>query len=522
MRFRLSLVVAALLVAPAPAHAAWYEAKSKHFIIYADEGPNELKQYAEKLERFDKAVRYIRGMEDPELTDSGRVTIFVLPDAESVGQLLGSFWVRGFYASRADGSYAFVPRRSGVMMVQGASGGTGTVKDNLSPQAVFFHEYAHHLQLQDWTGVMPVWVAEGFAEFFATADIDEKGDVIIGKFPSYRSWEVFLGSDLSAEELVSADYDNLNFYEAAALYGRSWLLTHYLTISGSRKGQLTRYLEGIEKGMSPRESAKSAFGDLKKLQSDLDEYTKPRSFLAFTVDARLIPVGQVSIRQLSPGEAAMMRVRIRTKAGVDAKTASRVADTARGIAGGYPNDPAVQSALAEAEFDAKDYAAAKAAADRALVADPNNLSALITKGHAELELAKPKPKQADWEAIRNWFTRANKVDTENAEPLELYYETFADAGQQPTANALDGLLYAVDLAPRDEDLRMNAVRALIVENKLKDARELFAPVAYEPHLKKDMRELAAKIMTALGSNDPKSAASLLDQAVDLERKKDKN
>jgi hypothetical protein len=44
-----------------PASAAWYEAKSNHFIVYANENPKDLKSYAEKLERFDQAVRYFGG-----------------------------------------------------------------------------------------------------------------------------------------------------------------------------------------------------------------------------------------------------------------------------------------------------------------------------------------------------------------------------------------------------------------------------------------------------------------------------
>jgi tetratricopeptide (TPR) repeat protein len=518
MRFRLALFSAALLFAAAPAHAAWHEAKSKHFIVYADEDPRELKRYAEKLERFDQAVRYVRKMDDPDLSDSGRVKLFVLPDAESVGQLLGSFAVRGFYVTRASGSYAFVPRRSGSTMIMGASGGIGLVKDSLNAQEVFFHEYAHHLQLQNWAGVMPVWVSEGFAEFFATAEIDKNGNVTIGKFPSYRSWEVFLGNSLSADEVVSADYENLNFYEIYALYGRSWLLTHYLTMSANRRGQLNRYLDGIEKGMKPRDSAKAAFGDLKALQHELDDYIKPRTVLGLTVGAQVIPIGPVTVRQLASGQAAMMPVQIRSKAGVNKDTAPKVAGQARRIAAAFPHDPAVQSALSEAEFDAKNYAAAEAAADRALAADPTNLDALIYKGRSELELAKAKSAQANWDEIRAWFTRANKVDTENAEPLALFYETFAAAGQRPSSNALDALLYAVDLAPRDDDLRMSAVRALVLANKLKDAKELFAPVAYEPHLKKDMRQIATKIMTALGADDSKSAVSLLDTAAEIAKK----
>ena len=71
------------------------------------------------------------------------------------------------------------------------------------------------------------------------------------------------------------------------------------------------------------------------------------------------------------------------------------------------------------------------------------------------------------------------------------------------------------------NLRMKAARALAETNRFKDAKALFAPLAYEPHLGKDMRQLAAKIMTALAANDSKSAVSLLDKADELAKKKDR-
>ncbi|MHA4750808.1 hypothetical protein ACX0FG_15925, partial [Enterococcus faecium] len=83
----------------------------------------------------------------------------------------------------------------------------------------------------------------------------------------------------------------------------------------------------------------------------------------------------------------------------------------------YPSDPIVQSALAEAEFDAGNHAAALAAADRALAAKPNTPQALITKGRALMELAAADPGEADWKTIRGLFGRANRLDTEDAEPL---------------------------------------------------------------------------------------------------------
>ena len=508
MRALLAWCVAAVVaVAGTPAHAAWQEANSKHFIVYANEGPDELRSFAEKLERFDQAVRYIRRMDDPDLTDSGRVKVFVVPDLDAIGALIGTMSVAGFYRTGADGSFAFVPKTTD-RVVTGAPDGIGRFESGISPQQVFFHEYAHHLQLSDATAVIPSWAVEGFAEFFASAEINRDGSVTIGKNPPYR-W-IQDRHSLSIEQMVGATYgDTLSGSQIEALYARGWLLTHYLAMTDRRKGQLSKYIADIQKGMTPLNSAKDAFGDLKLLDRELNAYGDQDSFLGLVVSPAVIPIGAIAVRQIGAGEAAIMRIRIRSNAGVKEGAAGSVASQARGVASDYPNDPVVQSVLAEAEFDAKNYAATERAADRALAADPNNVRALIYKGRAQLELARANPKAANWDLIRSWFLKANKLDTENAQPLESYYESFLAAAQRPTQNALDALFYAVDLAPRDGGLRFTAVRSLILENRFQEARELFAPIANNPHLDPKMRELASRIMAAIAAGDAKAAVALL-------------
>ena len=71
MRFSLCFGAAALAIA-APATSAWQQASSKHFIIYGDMPAEEMKAYAEKLEKFDAAARLIRSMKDPEVEHEKR------------------------------------------------------------------------------------------------------------------------------------------------------------------------------------------------------------------------------------------------------------------------------------------------------------------------------------------------------------------------------------------------------------------------------------------------------------------
>jgi tetratricopeptide (TPR) repeat protein len=500
---RILAAIVALLM-PAIASATWHEAKSKHFIIYADLKPDELKQYAARLERFDQAVRYLRGMNDPSLTDAGRLTIYVLRSESAVEKLAQQgAGVSGFYTSRASGSVAFVPR----------SAGTRWNKWDLDAEQIFFHEYAHHMQLQNASVVIPAWAVEGFAEFFATAQINEDGSVSIGSPPLYRAYGLVNLSGLTIEEMLGGvSGRSISDAERELLYGRGWLLTHYLSFEPTRRGQLTRYIDAIQKGQSAIESAKAAFGDLRKLDRELNSYMNQRKLKYVRIDGKVISPGPVAVRPLSSAEAAIMNVHIRSTRGVNKKTAQGVAADARKMAATYPNEAFVQGVLAEAEFDAGNFAAAEAAADHAMAADPNNVHALIYKGRAEMELAKDNG-GANWRDIRGWFSRANRLDTENAEPLLLFYQTYERAGVVPTKNAVEGLLYAVALAPQDDGIRLEAVHQLLIDGRLAEARATFAPLAFHPHAPDRFRQSNAQVMAAIDAGDAKRALSTLEAAM---------
>ncbi len=497
---RVAVAMAALMM-PSHACAAWHEAKSKHFIIYADLEAASLKEYAERLERFDQAVRLVRGMDDPQLTDAQRLTVYALRGEDAVARLANNSMARGFYRPRASGSVAFVPRRAGSKYDD----------RDLDAETIFFHEYAHHLQLESSTIALPAWVVEGFAEFFATAKIEQDGSVAIGAPPQYRAYGLFRETGLPLEEMVGATYEKLDGGERDRLYGLGWMLTHYLTFEPSRKGQIARYIDDIQKGMSALDAAKAAFGDLKQLNRELEKYKRGK-LDGLRVDGKALTIGAIAIRPMTPGEAAIMNVHIRSRAGVNAKTAADVAADARVAAAPFPKNPFVQTALAEAEFDARNYSAAEAAADRALAANPNYVRALIYKGRARMELARTKP-DADWKEVRGWFARANRLDTENAEPLLLFYQTYEYSHVPATKNAVDGLLYAVALVPQDGSLRLKGVRQLIVENRLAEARELFAPLAFQPHAQERFRLSNAEIMAALAAGDGKRALTVLTEAM---------
>jgi tetratricopeptide (TPR) repeat protein len=499
---------AAMLLAPAPAYADWYEAQSKHFVIYADEAPNDLQNFATQVEKFDKAVRKVREMDDPPVGDAGKVTIYILKSANAVSSAaVGKRSpIAGFYIPRASGSVAFVSRNVGDGTIWSATADT-----------ILFHEYAHHLMFQNTDAVLPAWLVEGFAEFFSTAEFERNGSVRLGMPATHRAAALYRPNKPNIRNLLTTSVkDDASSEEFDRFYGRAWLLTHYLTFAPSRSGQLARYLGEVRTGTELLKAAQDSFGDLNTLDRDLDRYLEGNRFKYIVVNSPDLNNIAVALRPLRAGESAMMAVRMRSARGVDSKDAHAVAELARKVAASYPNDPAVERELAEAEFDQQDYAASEKAASSALAEQPNFVKALIYKGRAEMALA-DGDRHANWDAIRRIFMAANKLDTENPEPLLRYYESFGRSGTRPTANAIAGLEYALVLAPQDRSLRMMVVSEEIDSGKFADARATLAPLAFDPHSGKQS-ELARKLMAALSSKDPRTAIGLMAQAGDLPQK----
>jgi Flp pilus assembly protein TadD len=474
-----------------PAEAAWHEAKSKHFIIYSDENPKALLDYATRLEKFDAAARAILKMNDPVVGDGNRLTIFVMPNEEAVRKLAGDTggFLSGFYTGRASGSLAFVPRRS-----------SGQQRGGLGADSIFYHEYAHHLMAQELDFPYPMWFVEGFAEFLSTPEFKRDGSVGIGAVPQHRAWGLFNGDRLSLETLLGGTYQlsAISREERESIYGRGWLLTHYLQMGGARPGQLERYLKGIAEGTPPLASAQTAFGDLKQLERDLGGYLRQRRIMTFNVGAGRVKTGAIDVRPVSPGGAKVMLLRAKVKNGLRAAEIESTLAALRQIQAQHPGDELVELTLAEAELDAKASDRAGMAADRALKANPKSAEAMILKGQAVLaraENAKGDQSGALAEA-RRLFIAANKIDPEDPEPLMEFYRSFVRGGERPTANALAALHYASNLAPQDLGLRMNSAIAHIVAGNAKDARRILVPVAYSPHggaITEEARRMIARI-----------------------------
>jgi tetratricopeptide (TPR) repeat protein len=483
------------LFVPGAAHAEWLQASSRHFVVYANDSERDIRKFSDQLERYHAAMSVVTGVELTSPSPSNRVTVYVVGGEREVRRLHGgdNRYLGGFYLPRAGGSLAIVPRVT-----------TGTTKLEFSMIALL-HEYAHHFMISASTFPMPRWYSEGGAEFFAAASFPSDGGVSVGRPAMHRAAELLLpgfARDVKVAELIappaargkkSSGYD--------AFYGKSWLLFHYLTFSPERRGQLASYLKLMTQGKTSREAALAAFGDFAQLERDLDAYLAKSRMLTLQLPASAIRTGPIEVRRLRAGEAAMMPVRIRSRRGVTVEEEQVLLPEVRAVAARFPDDPAVLSALAEAEHDAGNDKEAIAAADAALARDPGQVNAYVQKGLSLFRMAADADDQAKaYARARAVFVALNRRENDHPLPLIYFYRTFVEEGKQLSPLALQGLERASELAPFDLGLRMTLAVEQIRNRQVDKARRNLGPVAYNPH-GGAMAEAAQRLMARI-DRDP--------------------
>lgn len=514
VRFKLYLGAAALALAvSAPAPAAWQQASSKHFVIYGDMPAEEMKDYAEKLEKFDAAARLVRKQNDPAVGDGNRVQVLVVPTMLDVNRTLGSAeaGVGGYYVGTVTGPFIVTPRKARQVLDY----------RKLAPETVFFHEYTHHLMLQSTNTPMPMWLTEGFAEFLANPIFNEDGSISLGTPATHRAGSLIKGRWAPMADVLSGNQITLGYVGfGGANYAQGWLLNHYLSFDPARRGQIDAYVARVGKGEDALTAARAVFGDLGTLENQLRGYVRQKNLPSLRIESSKLNIPPVTVTALSPGASEVMPMRIHAKTSYGNVSTAYVYDKVSDIARRHPGDLLVQRTLAEVAFDDKKYAEAEAAANAALMIDPRSTEAMIYKGRAILARAKKAQDPALFKSARTAILAANKVDPEDPEPLYLYYRTYRAANQLAPKGAIDALTYAVALAPRDTGVAVDLVMEHMRQKNWKLAADTLRPIAYLPHVGQSRQNKALAVLKLLDANQGPQALTMAEK--EFLPKKDEN
>lgn len=524
---RLALLVLVFAGFSSAAHAEWWRAETAHFIIYSQDKKSGTEEFATQLERFDNALRTLQNLPvvpAKPLSKANKVTIFRTGDVGDIAYIAGApeSGVAGFYIPRAGAAVAFTPVKEGVRDVRSFSERERDARTELDPRSILQHEYVHHFMLQTFPATYPDWYIEAFAELYGTVALNPDGSFHLGNPPQYRAAQIYQLPDVPLKDLFDQNHkrDGLDQYQ---FYGYGWLLAHYLNFEPSRQGQLLAYLKALDRGEDGLTAARSAFGDLNQLTREVRSYkSKARSgnFPGFDVKPVNYTPPTVEIRKLTEAETAVMGEFMRSKRGVNRKQARGVAGDIDSKARRYSDSLFVQLAASEAFLDARRFAEADAAADRALAIDPNSTDALIFKGMIAIEQGKDGDK-ARFAAARAPLLKATNLDPQDPRPLILYYESFRKAGEAAPEDAIVGLEQTFETAAFDAEYRMILARQLLIEGKGPLARNVLAPVAYSFHGDQEKNKLRAVVDLIKENKVPEARAkidAIFKEAEDKEKK----
>jgi tetratricopeptide (TPR) repeat protein len=193
---------------PSP-NQQWVRARSKHFLTLSGAGERRTREIVNELETVAAALRLV----DPRFAAEGELTRMILiaktRDATPYFELLVG-------RSRSAGAFVTNSEGTGTMLIDASR--------NLVDGTVF-HELVHNLLANSGTR-LPLWLEEGMAEYFSTAEVMSQS-VRFGKTLMARSYTLRNRPMLSLADLFAVQPES----EAGSsdfFYAESWAVVDWL------------------------------------------------------------------------------------------------------------------------------------------------------------------------------------------------------------------------------------------------------------------------------------------------------
>ncbi|PZR36006.1 hypothetical protein [Caulobacter segnis] len=461
----LSRVLVALVVMvmgqSAVAADRWLKATTPHFNVYGAIDEPELREAASDLERYHRLLAGVMRVEDKP--QAARLDIYLVAQRDDLEKVEPEVDAVGFYRAGPGGRAALA---------------TWNASDREQARHVLQHEYAHHFMAQNFAWPYPLWFREGFAEYFgATVERGDKlqlGGPVATRVPSLerQSW-------ITLDALLDARMDSPRL---GMVYAQGWLLTHYLLGDPERAGQLRAYFAALRAGQPEPDAFVAAFKtDKTSLQRQLTSYAKSGMTMTVVPVAPLV-AEDVTVTALSPAYGDLMLDSLRLIRGRRGETDRQASDIVKAIAAKaarYPDDPFATRTLAHAQqaFGDPTVAVELLKGTPALQTDPY---AQYLLGVAWQTVGRRDPARLAETSgeSRKALARALKLDPTFYPALYRYART----QPQDSDAALDALVGAHLLAPQVEQIRIDAVIALLGKGEYDSAAGLIAPLAQSPHL----------------------------------------
>jgi tetratricopeptide (TPR) repeat protein len=432
---------------------AWIEVRTPNFVLISNAQARQARRAADRFEQFRNVLHEtLPGLQfDPGYP----LTIFAARDFDSFKALLppelskkGRLQPSGIFQRGSDKN--FVVLRLDLPTEQGYH--------------VIYHEYVHMIMRLNFR-VLPLWLSEGFADFFGQATLSDT-ESGVGKPSPEQLRSLQQGRLLPLDVLMAVDYNSPYYREeekGRLFYAQSWALTHYLMLGDNRAHtkQLTEYLRRVAANEPEPQAATRAFGDLKILQQQLDEYIRSMGFYYFKVATGLkAQEDQYPVRTLSSAEilAARGELMIYTGRPEEAKLALEQA---------LQLDPRCLTAhesLGMLSLRQKDRAQAARHFAAAADLDSGNFTVLYNAARYSFEIGGVE----ELARAEGYLRKAVKVNPRYVPALEMLSQILASQ-ETARAEALDLAKKAAEIEPEMITHQIQVGRILLAMGKIDEA-----------------------------------------------------
>lgn len=466
-RLLLSVVLAGL--APSVALAEWRRAESAHFIVYSDGTERNLRDYTTRLERFHSllTVRYGGGTSD----EIRKLPVYLVGNDRDlrVAQPRLPDGIAGYYTASENDVFAILIR--------------GRDDDLL------LHEYSHHFmaQAQGGQGRYPGWLNEGFAEYYATATVSERGKATFGMPGAWRMQNLQQNRWLPMDQVLRAkgSFDIQERNARNMYYAQSWALTHWLLADQNRARALGAYLNAVAHGGEPVEAWQATFGMTPEvLTEQLRAYVRGRLFFS-ELDIPAISPEMTVTRLPASWDAVILPLINARSRNPDEIDGPALLQTARTNAARFPDDALALTALGRAEFAWGDKGAARTALSRAVEQDPAQVEALLLLAEALKDQSEESSDEAEGNQLRRQaqthLARALDADPSDYRVYAALAELRRGEESYPTDNDLMTWAMAVRYAPQVMAHRGNGAIAMMEGGRYDEAATMLIPIINDPH-----------------------------------------
>ncbi|CAN5251956.1 DUF1570 domain-containing protein [soil metagenome] len=454
----------ALTLVATPSQAAWLRAESARFIVYSDGNEAALRQYVQKLETYDRVLDLYTNL-STETDPPRKLPIYLVPNHDGLDVASPGMGrdIVGVYESTDEDIFAVAQRNAG---------GDDTI----------LHEYAHHFMLQKFATAYPAWFVEGFAEYFATTEIQPRR-VVVGK-PSENRVD-WLGSArwMPMRTLLSTRYGEVS-QRSETYYPLSWLLTSWLLSDAAHKQYLATYLNRIHAGVGSLDAMQQATGlDGDGLEQALRAFMRHGS--PYSVVDRAFPDVPITVTPLPASADDLLLLNQQLFDTIKEEDRPVLLARIGALAARHPGDAFAQLVLGHAQVTLGDPTSGEATLTDLLTRDPGNVRALQLLARARMDQA-DKTDDTDAAAqlrrqARGFLGRAYQADGANFTTLSMLSESRRQSSDFPNDNDVETMRLAYQLAPQLPAARMNLAQVLIYRGNKAEGITLLRPLANSPH-----------------------------------------